>query len=58
MYGRWPGLASQQLEEGIDLAVTTDYRQILSEVLDHTGGNKSATLFPSFRPTTPLGLFA
>ena len=32
-YGRWPGLHTDQLDEGVDLAVTTDYRQVLTEVL-------------------------
>ena len=32
VYGRWPGLAAEQLNEGRDLAVTTDFRQVLAEV--------------------------
>ncbi|MBV8654250.1 MAG: DUF1501 domain-containing protein, partial [Alphaproteobacteria bacterium] len=32
MYGRWPGLHSEKLDEGVDLAVATDYRQVLTEV--------------------------
>jgi uncharacterized protein (DUF1501 family) len=31
VYGRWPGLAPAQLHEGRDLAVTTDFRQVLAE---------------------------
>jgi uncharacterized protein (DUF1501 family) len=31
VYGRWPGLAAEQLNEGRDLAVTTDFRQVLAE---------------------------
>ncbi|PWC31469.1 hypothetical protein TSO352_30670 [Azospirillum sp. TSO35-2] len=30
MLGRWPGLASHQLDRGVDLAVTTDYRAVLA----------------------------
>jgi uncharacterized protein (DUF1501 family) len=30
VYGRWPGLAPEQLNEGRDLAVTTDFRQVLA----------------------------
>jgi uncharacterized protein (DUF1501 family) len=56
-YGKWPGLKSEQLEEGVDLAVTTDYRQVLTEVLDHTGGRKSAEAFPDYRYPGGLGLF-
>ena len=33
MVGRWPGLANEALEEGADLAVVTDYRTVLAEVL-------------------------
>ena len=35
IHGRWPGLASGALYEGRDLAVTTDFRQVLSEVVEH-----------------------
>lgn len=31
VYGRWPGLAPEQLNEGRDLAATTDFRQVLAE---------------------------
>src|SRR5262249_55522796 len=30
--GKWPGLAREQLYEGRDLAVTTDFRQLFAEV--------------------------
>jgi uncharacterized protein (DUF1501 family) len=33
IYGDWPGLAPRQLYEGRDLAVTTDYRDVLATVL-------------------------
>jgi uncharacterized protein (DUF1501 family) len=33
IYGRWPGLANEQLNEGRDLALTTDFRQILGEIV-------------------------
>jgi uncharacterized protein (DUF1501 family) len=59
MYGKWPGLKSEQLDEGVDLAVTTDYRQVLSEVLDQRGGNTNGGLwFPGFTYKQKLGLFA
>jgi uncharacterized protein (DUF1501 family) len=38
VYGRWPGLAPEQLNEGRDLALTTDYRQVLGEVVTRTLG--------------------
>jgi uncharacterized protein (DUF1501 family) len=38
VYGRWPGLANEQLNEGRDLAVTTDFRQVLGEAVAKTTG--------------------
>jgi uncharacterized protein (DUF1501 family) len=37
LQGQWPGLATSQLDQGVDLAVTTDYRTVLAEVLTATG---------------------
>ena len=34
VYGSWPGLGSSQLDRGVDLAVTTDYRQVLKQALE------------------------
>jgi uncharacterized protein (DUF1501 family) len=49
VYGRWPGLNDGQLYEGRDLAVTTDFRQVLSEALyKHNGVNDLAAVFPNF----------
>jgi uncharacterized protein (DUF1501 family) len=58
LYGRWPGLTTEQLDEGVDLAVTTDYRQVLSEVLQYCTGQTNASVFPSFQASHSLGLFA
>jgi uncharacterized protein (DUF1501 family) len=59
IYGRWPGLKADQLEEGVDLAVVNDYRQGLTEVLAHWHGPiDAADVFPGFKPTPTLGLFA
>lgn len=33
IYGNWPGLEPEQLDEGRDLAVTTDFRDVVSTVL-------------------------
>jgi uncharacterized protein (DUF1501 family) len=47
VYGRWPGLANEQLNQGRDLALTTDYRQVLGEVVAHTlGADNLETVFP------------
>jgi uncharacterized protein (DUF1501 family) len=57
VYGKWPGLEREQLYEGRDLAVTTDFRAVLSELVSgHLGQNKLGTVFPEFQPPAPLGL--
>jgi len=49
VYGRWPGLDQSQLYEGRDLALTTDFRLVLSEVVSRYLGNKDLrTVFPGF----------
>ncbi len=49
VYGRWPGLAPEQLFEGRDLAVTTDFRQLFAEVAwKHLGVPREARIFPGF----------
>src|SRR5882724_312054 len=49
VYGRWPGLEQSQLYEGRDLAVTTDFRNVLSEgVYSHLGNTNMAGVFPGF----------
>ena len=58
IYGRWPGLKAEQLEEGVDLAVANDYRQSLTEVVAHWRGEiNAANIFPGFKPAPNLGLF-
>jgi uncharacterized protein (DUF1501 family) len=52
VHGRWPGLAREQLNEGRDLAMTTDYRQVLAELVDRTMGTSDLDLvFPGARLT-------
>jgi uncharacterized protein (DUF1501 family) len=47
VYGRWPGLANEQLNEGRDLTVTTDFRRVLGEAAYKTLGAKNLELvFP------------
>jgi len=49
VYGRWPGLDQSQLYEGRDLAVTTDFRQVLGEaVYNHLGNKALDQVFPGF----------
>ena len=50
VYGRWPGLAPEQLFEGRDLALTTDFRDLFAEVaVRHLGVPWTAPLFPGYR---------
>ena len=47
VYGKWPGLDNAQLNEGRDLAVTTDFRRVLGEAAYKTlGARNLATVFP------------
>lgn len=47
VYGEWPGLDDAQLNEGRDLAVTTDFRQVLAEATQHALGTRDlASVFP------------
>jgi hypothetical protein len=48
----WPGLGYDQLFENLDLAVTIDYRDILSEIIDRRLGNQEvSSVFPGYTPT-------
>src|SRR6266568_259053 len=49
VYGRWPGLDQSQLYEGRDLALTTDFRQVIGEAVSrHLGNQNLAAVFPGF----------
>ncbi len=57
MLGRWPGLTHESLEEGADLAVVTDYRTVLAELLTgHMRMADTSTVFPGFS-AAPVGLW-
>ena len=50
VYGQWPGLANEQLNEGRDLAVTTDFRNVLGEAAYKTlGTRRLEQIFPGAR---------
>ena len=49
VYGRWPGLAREQLYEDRDLALTTDFRDVLGElVARHMGNATLQDVFPGY----------
>jgi len=49
VYGKWPGLAPEQLYEERDLALTTDFRDVLSEaVYRHLGNRSIKPVFPNY----------
>jgi uncharacterized protein (DUF1501 family) len=59
VYGRWPGLAPELLNDGRDLALTTDFRQVCGEIIGgHLGRKNLTTIFPGYRMAAPLGLVA
>jgi uncharacterized protein (DUF1501 family) len=56
VHGSWPGLSSGKLVDG-DLAVTTDYRGVLSEVITTRFSDVStAGVFPGFKAGSPIGV--
>jgi len=51
VYGKWPGLEREQLYEGRDLALTTDFRDVLGELVSRQTGNPSLQgVFPGYNP--------
>ena len=57
LYGSWPGLANEQLYDAADLAITTDFRRVLAEIVTGRLGNPNwQQVFPGYAGYTPLGL--
>jgi len=56
VYGRWPGLEPEQLYEKRDLAVTTDFRDVLGELVSRHLGQKTESVFPGYKSGEPVGL--
>ena len=49
VYGQWPGLKSDQLYEGRDLALTTDFRDVFGEIATrHLGSTDAKAVFPGY----------
>jgi uncharacterized protein (DUF1501 family) len=58
---QWPGLVQPYLFDGIDLAATTDFRNVFAELLDrHMGLSNLTSVFPNFSVSSANypGLFA
>lgn len=57
VFGNWPGLQTDQLYDRRDLAITTDYRRVLSEILIRRLGNPNlGTVFPGYKEYQPMGI--
>jgi uncharacterized protein (DUF1501 family) len=57
VYGDWPGLAQEQLYEGRDLNVTTDFRDVLAELTaKHLGNQRISSVFPGYESPKYRGL--
>jgi len=59
VYTKWPGMSDGQLYQDRDLAVTTDFRSVLGEILTkHLGNRDLRAVFPGFDndPRTFLNL--
>jgi len=54
IYTRWPGLGAAALDNG-DLAITTDYRDVLTEILSGRLGANASSVFPGY-VASPVGL--
>jgi len=49
VYGQWPGLKNDQLNEGRALALTTDFRAVFGEVVErHLGDKDLHRVFPGY----------
>jgi uncharacterized protein (DUF1501 family) len=57
VHGKWPGLEREQLYEGRDLALTTDFRSVFGEIASkHLGAAKLDAVFPGYSAFAPVGL--
>lgn len=58
VYGDWPGLARERLAGPGDLAITTDFRTVLAELVEKRLGNPAVgEVFPGFVAPPYLGIF-
>ena len=53
VYGKWPGLKPNELNEQRDLTITTDFREVFAEVAKtHLGAGNLNTIFPGYSVNT------
>lgn len=56
VYGKWPGLEREQLWQGRDLTITTDFRDVFAEaVTAHLGAKDVSRIFPGYQYKQRLG---
>jgi uncharacterized protein (DUF1501 family) len=59
VHGSWPGIGPGQLFDDADVAVTTDFRRVLSEILiRRMANNHLGYIFPGYADYQPLGVVA
>jgi uncharacterized protein (DUF1501 family) len=59
VYGTWPGIEPEQLHQGRDLAITTDFREPIASLLrGHLGMNTASInkVLPKFTPSNKLSI--
>lgn len=59
VYGEWQGLAPDRLFQGRDLAITTDFRDVIATILDRhlrLDAAQIRQIFPDFTPSNRLAL--
>ena len=59
VHGNWPGLADERRFEGRDLAVTTDFRDVFTEIVaTHMGVSRDGVsqIFPGYSAATTPGV--
>jgi uncharacterized protein (DUF1501 family) len=59
VYGDWPGLEPEQLYEQRDLNLTTDFRDVLGELVTrHLGNRELKNVFPEYTDPKFRGIIA
>jgi len=59
IYGNFPGISNDDLYMNADLAVTTDFRRPLSDIVyNHLGNSAITTVFPGYSGDSNMGLIA